>query len=129
MSRFNERKDDYKNALTRLKEALREEPSEIVIDGILHRFEFTFELAWKTIKDYLEYMGISEKTGSPRENIQLAYKQGIISDGELWIEIMLARNSLSHLYDEETSRNIYNKIKTSYIKAFEELEEKFENIL
>lgn len=129
MSRFNERKDDYKNALTRLKEALREEPSEIVIDGILHRFEFTFELAWKTIKDYLEYMGISEKTGSPRENIQLAYKQGIISDGELWIEIMLARNSLSHLYDEEASRNIYNKIKTSYIKAFEELEEKFENIL
>lgn len=129
MSRFNERKDDYKNALTRLKEALREEPSEIVIDGILHRFEFTFELAWKTIKDYLEYMGISEKTGSPRENIQLAYKQGIISDGELWIEIMLARNSLSHLYDEETSINIYNKIKTSYIKAFEELDEKFENIL
>ena len=129
MSRFSERKEDYKKALAKLEEALQEEPSEIVIDGILHRFEFTFELAWKTIKDYLEYMGISEKVGSPRENIQLAYKQGIISNGELWIEIMLARNSLSHLYDEETSRNIYEKIKTSYIKAFEELEEKFENIL
>ena len=76
MSRLDERRVDYKNALTRLKEALQEEPSGIVIDGILHRFEFTFELAWKCIKDYLEYMGISEKIGSPRENIQLAYKNG-----------------------------------------------------
>ena len=129
MSRFDERKVDYKNALTRLKEALQEEPSEIVIDGILHRFEFTFELAWKCIKDYLEYMGISEKIGSPRENIQLAYKNGTISDGDLWIEMMLARNSLSHLYDEQQSRQVYNDIKSKYINAFEELDEKFDNIL
>lgn len=129
MSRFDERKVDYKNALSRLKEALREKPSEIVIDGMLHRFEFTFELAWKTIKDYLEYMGISEKIGSPRENIQLGYTQGIISDGDLWIEIMLARNSLAHLYDEKQSRKVYNDIKNKYIKAFEELDERFDNIL
>ena len=129
MSRFDERKVDYKNALERLKEALQEEPSEIVIDGILHRFEFTFELAWKCIKDYLEYMGISEKIGSPRENIQLAYKNGTISDGDLWIEMILARNSLSHLYDEQQSRQVYNDIKSKYINAFEELDEKFDNIL
>lgn len=129
MSRLDERRVDYKNALTMLKEALQEEPSGIVIDGILHRFEFTFELAWKCIKDYLEYMGISEKIGSPRENIQLAYKHGIISDGDLWIEMMLARNSLSHLYDEQQSRQVYNDIKSKYINAFEELDEKFDNIL
>ena len=129
MSRFEERKKDYKNALNRLREALQEEPTELAIDGILHRFEFTFELAWKTIKDYLEYMGISEKIGSPRENIQLAYKNGTISDGDLWIEMMLARNSLSHLYDEQQSRQVYNDIKSKYINAFEELDEKFDNIL
>lgn len=129
MSRFDERKEDYKNALARLKEALEEEPSEIVIDGILHRFEFTFELAWKTIKDYMEYMGIVNKIGSPRENIQLAYKQGIIEDGEIWIDIMLSRNALSHLYNERESRKIYNEIKEKYIVEFEKLEEKFENIL
>lgn len=129
MKRFEERQSDYKKALSKLKEALREEPTEIVIDGILHRYEFTFELAWKTIKDYLEYMGIVNKVGSPRENIQLAYQQGIINDGELWIEMMLSRNSLSHLYDEETSRKIYNDIKNKYIQAFENLEEKFEEIL
>ena len=129
MKRFEERQSDYKKALSKLKEALREEPTEIVIDGILHRYEFTFELAWKTIKDYLEYMGIVNKVGSPRENIQLAYQQGIINDGELWIEMMLSRNSLSHLYDEETSRKIYNDIKNKYIQAFENLEEEFEEIL
>ena len=66
MKRFEERQSDYKKALLKLKEALQEEPTEIVIDGILHRYEFTFELAWKTIKDYLEYMGIVNKVGSPR---------------------------------------------------------------
>ena len=101
----------------------------MLIDGTLHRFEFTFELAWKTIKDYLEYMRITNKVGSPRENIQLAYKQGIIEDGEIWIEIMLAKNELSHLYDEQTSRKIYDNIKNRYIKEFKKLEEKVEQIL
>lgn len=137
MSRFQERKTDYKNAYTKLEEALSEEITkdlsektiQIIIDGVLHRFEFTFELAWKTMKDYLEYMGITNKTESPRENIQQAFKQGIVEDGEIWIEIMLARNELFHLYDEATSRKIYHNIKTKYIKEFKKLEEKFEQIL
>ena len=129
MTRFEQRREDYFNALERLKEAVKQGDSDIIIDGILHRFEFTFELAWKTIKDYMEYMGIVNKIGSPRENIQLAYKQGIIEDGEIWIDIMLSRNALSHLYNERESRKIYNEIKEKYIVEFEKLEEKFENIL
>ena len=74
-------------------------------------------------------MGITNKVGSPIENIQLAYKQRIIEEGEIWIEIMLARNELSHLYDEQTSRKIYDNIKNRYIKEFKKLEEKFEQIL
>ena len=74
-------------------------------------------------------MGITNKVGSPRKNIQLAYKQWIIEDGEIWIEIMLAKNELSHLYDEQTSRKIYDNIKNRYIKEFKKLEEKFEQIL
>lgn len=123
MDRYVQRGKDFTNALERLKEAISEEPTEVVIDGVLHRFEFTFELAWKTIKDYLEYMGVSERIGSPREVIQRGYKQGIIQNGEEWIEMMLARNSLSHLYDEETSRTIYNNIVTRYIKLFENLKD------
>jgi nucleotidyltransferase substrate-binding family protein len=136
VNRFEERRKDYNNALEKLEESLKETSQDfddttmqVIIDGTLHRFEFTFELAWKTIKDYLEYMGITNKTGSPRENIQAAFKQGIIDDGEIWIEIMLSRNELSHLYNEETSRKIYENIKNKYIKEFEKLEERFEQIL
>ena len=115
MSRFTERLDDYKKALSKLEEALTEKESEIIIDGVLHRFEFTFELAWKTMKDILEYQGIITKLGSPREIIQIAFKQNLIEDGEVWIEIMLARNSLAHIYDEMTSRKVYQNIKERYI--------------
>ncbi len=128
MSRFQERLSDYSKAVDRLEDALKEEKSEIVIDGVLHRFEFTFELAWKSIKDCLEYLGITDKTGSPRENIKLGFQHGIIQDGEKWIEIMLARNALSHLYDEKTSREIYQKIKDEYIKEFIKLKEKLQEI-
>ena len=111
MNRFSQKKEDFLNALDRLQEALQQEPTELVIDGTLHRFEFTFELAWKLIKSYLEYMGVAETTGSPRETIQNGFKQGIIENGEEWINMMLSRNSLSHIYDEKTSREMYNKIK------------------
>ena len=127
--RFEQRKQDYFNALERLREALNEADSDIVIDGVLHRFEFTFELAWKTIKDYMEYMGITEKIGSPREIIQNGYKQGIIKDGENWIKMMLSRNTLSHIYDEKTSREIYENIKNEYIHLFDELKEVLDNIV
>lgn len=128
MQRFIQRKMEFSNAYERLKEALKEKESEIVIDGALHRFEFTFELAWKSLKDYLEYMGLTEKTGSPREIIQQAFKQGILEDGEAWINMMLSRNMLSHLYDEKASREIFDKIKKEYINLFSGLNEKYKNI-
>lgn len=128
MERFIQRRQDFYKALQKLKDATNEGDSEIIIDGILHRFEFTFELAWKTIKDYLEYLGYTEKTGSPREIIQNGYKQGIIKDGEKWIQMMLSRNSLSHIYDEKTSREIYSKILNEYIALFENLKSELEQV-
>lgn len=129
MERFMQRKQDFENAYQRLKEGINESDSNIAIDGILHRFEFTFELAWKTVKDYLEYQGIVSKVGSPREIIQEGFKQGIIKDGEIWIQMMLARNSLSHLYDEESSRQIYVKIKKEFINVFEDLLNEFKKVV
>ena len=129
MERYEERKKELLNATERLKEALQEEENDIVIDGTLHRFEFTFELAWKTMKDYLEYSGIIEGMGSPREIIKTAFANGIIEDGDNWIKMMLARNSLSHLYDEEKSREIYLEIKNVYINLLQKLNEKFASVL
>ena len=128
MDRFNQKREDFYNALERLEESLIENPTDIIIDGCLHRFEFTFELAWKVIKSYLEYMGVVEGTGSPRETIQNGFKQGLISDGEGWIEMMLSRNALSHLYDEGESRRIYNNIKEKHIKLLRELKEKLDTV-
>ena len=124
MKRFEERKKDLINATNRLKEALNEEESDLIIDGVLHRYEFTFELAWKTLKDYLEYLGVTINTGSPREVIKESFAHDLISDGETWIKMMLARNSLSHLYNEETSRKVYNEIKEKYIYQIEKLIER-----
>ena len=125
MGRFEERRKEFSNAVQRLKEALEEKESDIIIDGVLHRFEFTFELAWKTMKDYLEYIGVIEKTGSPREIIKSAFEYGMIEDGEAWIKMMLARNSLSHLYDEAKSREVYQEIKDVYFELLKQLKEKF----
>ena len=126
MKRIEERKQDLAKATERLQEALNEEETEIAIDGTLHRFEFTFELAWKTMKDLMEYNGIIESTGSPREVLKNAFQNGIIEDGETWINMMLARNSLSHLYAEEASRKIYKDIKEKYIVLIEKLNEVLE---
>ena len=123
---LEKRKKVLAKATERLKEALNEKETEIAIDGTLHRFEFTFELAWKTMKDLMEYNGIIETTGSPREVLRTAFQNGLIEDGETWIDMMLDRNKLSHLYDEETSRKIYKDIKEKYIVLIEKLNEELE---
>ncbi len=128
MKRWEERMQDYQNALKSLADGLIENPNELEIDGILQRFEFTFELSWKCMKDYLEKEGIISSIGSPREIINLAFKHNLINDGENWINMMLDRNQLSHLYDNNVSRNIYLKIRTLYIKLMEDLLEKFNNL-
>lgn len=123
MKRLNERFQDFSNALKRLEEATQEVPSEIVIDGTIQRYELTFELAWKTMKDYLEYNGIVNDIASPRGIIQQAYASKVIDNGEIWIQMMLDRNSLSHLYDEGKSRIIYNNIRNKYILELKKLKQ------
>ena len=128
MKRFEERKEDLKKAANKLNEALRGDASDLEIDGILHRFEFTFELTWKTMKDCLEEQGIVGKIGSPREIIKEAFSAGLIDNGEVWIDMMLSKNELSHLYDEETSREIYDNIKEIYILEINKLIQKLDTI-
>ena len=128
MSRFQERLSDYKSAVDRLEEALKEPESEIVIDGVLHRFEFTFELAWKTMKDCLEDQGIVSRVKTPREIIKEAFAAGLIENGEIWMDMMISRNELSHLYDEETSREIFDDIKEKYILEINKLVKKLDTI-
>lgn len=117
---------DYEKAVNRLLEALNiGEINDIVIDGIIQRFEFTFELSWKLMKEYIEHEGI--EVNSPRSTIREAYSMGIIEEGDKWISMLTDRNKTSHIYDEEDSRQVYTNIKDIYIYEFLDLMDKFRN--
>lgn len=83
--KLDERKNDYFNALNRLEDALKKDlDDDIIIDGIIQRFEFTFEQAWKVMKLYLEDQGILDEALAPRSTIKCAYKHKLIDDGDIW---------------------------------------------
>lgn len=129
LERVKERYIDFKKAFFKLKDASEiKDNSDILVDAVIQRFEFTFELSWKLMKSYLEYEGI-EGAVSPRSTIRLAFKQEIITDGDDWITMMLDRNRTSHVYDEELALEIFNNIKTHHVKLLESLVTKFETIV
>ena len=80
------------------------------------------------MKDCLENQGIVGKIESPREILKEAFSAGLIENGEVWMDMMLSRNELSHLYDEETSREIYDDIKEKYILEINKLVQKLDKI-
>jgi len=95
-------------------------------EGLTQRFEFTFELAWKTLKDYLDESGITLPIATPREVIKTAFATNIIDEGSLWLTMLDHRNLLSHTYDEqrfdEAVRAIdqkYNTLLRSLVVFFE----------
>ncbi len=123
INRLTEKYKDYHNAYNRLMEGLKiETKSAIVIDGVIQRFEFTFELSWKLMKAYLEYQGFKD-VNSPRSTIRAAFQNEIIENGDDWIDMMIDRNKTSHIYDEEQAREIYEKIKNKHHFNFKKLNE------
>lgn len=100
-------------ALARLGEALGEDSSNpLYLDATVQRFEFVFELAWKTLKRALEAEGLSSKT--PRETFKAAYQAGWIHEEALWVQMLGDRNVTSHAYDEPLAAEIYDNIKSYY---------------
>ena len=94
--------------------------------GLIQSFEFTFELSWKTLKDYLEEMGISLKF--PREVLKRAFQSELIEDGALWLEMLEKRNELTHTYDEVQTRKAVQKIRERYFPALHQVYEKLRNV-
>ncbi|MGO5064703.1 nucleotidyltransferase substrate binding protein [Clostridium sp. FAM 1755] len=128
-NRLEERLEDFKKAFKKLKESIElKVENDIVIDGVIQRFEFTFEQSWKLMKLYLEYEGI-EEAKSPRSTIRAAFKYGIIEDGDAWINMMIDRNKTSHVYDENTAIEIYNSIKSNHVNLLEKMLNKMEELL
>lgn len=125
--RINELHEDYRKALERLGEALKQDlSSELTIDGTIQRFEFCFELAWKLAKEILSFQGIDAQ--SPRAVIKEAFENGLIKDGKGWIDMLEDRNKTSHIYDETQAKIIYEKIKASHYPLLKELNKAIVNI-
>ncbi len=86
---------------------------EMVKEGLIQRFEYTHELAWKVMKDFAEYQGTTNISGS-RDAIRVALQMNLIQSGEVWMDMMLSRNKSSHTYNEATANEIYSKILSEY---------------
>ena len=127
--RWLQRFSNYRRACELLSEAASlKSMTNLEIEGMIQRFEYTFELAWKTMKDYLEDKGFTEIVGS-RDAIRLAFSNGIITDGEVWMEMLADRNLTTQLYDEDKANRIANDIIQRYLPCYVHLRDYLEQRL
>ena len=117
--------ENYHHALAQLAEAVQiytADPGDALYrDGLIQRFEFTVELAWKSLKEYLEDQGAVLGIASPRGVLKEAYAAGVITDAETWNRIIEARNITSHVYDEKTAQTVADQIAQEFLPVLQKL--------
>ncbi len=122
--RWQERLQNYKKSVEILNETIQcigqNGLNKIYTMALVQAFEICFELAWKTMKDYLEFNGI--KTDTPRDTIKTAFSTNLIKDGQGWIEMMEARNKTSHTYRETFANQLADDILQTYSRLIENFE-------
>ncbi|MCB0735865.1 MAG: nucleotidyltransferase substrate binding protein [Bacteroidetes bacterium] len=125
--RWQQRFQNFLKAFLLLEEAVKKCQNEGISDleeqGLIQRFEFTHELAWNVLKDYFEYQGNSDITGS-RDATREAFNKGLIEDGEGWMEMIKSRNMSSHTYNEDTAKEVVRNITEWYYDLFVAFKEK-----
>jgi nucleotidyltransferase substrate binding protein (TIGR01987 family) len=116
--RWIQRFNNYSKALAQLTRFIeRGELNEFEQQGLIQAFEYTFELAWNSIKDYFESQGDVSILGS-RDAFRLAFKRGLISNGEVWMNMITSRTLTSHTYNEDTADKIAEDVATLYFPEF-----------
>lgn len=125
MSELNSKINNFNNALVKLKEGIAkyDESNDLLRDGVIQRFEFTFELAWKSLKVVFEDEGLSG-LNSPKTVLREAYASELIADDELWLAMLSDRNSTAHIYSEQLAIEICRNIQDKYVIEFANLLEK-----
>lgn len=130
--RWQQRFQNFLKAFSLLEEAVlkakNEKLSDLEEQGLIQRFEFTHELAWKVIKDYFEFQGNTSITGS-RDATREAFNTGLIEDGEEWMEMITSRNKTSHTYNDEIAKEISKNIIECYYKLFVKFKEKMYSLI
>lgn len=113
--RFGELQADVAKAVARLQEAVAVPADALIRDAVIQRFEFSFELVWKTLKLYLERQGV--ESGGPRPTLKKAFAEGLIptpEEADVWLQMIEDRNLTSHAYDEALAGSIYRNVVRDY---------------
>ncbi|MFZ4455157.1 MAG: nucleotidyltransferase substrate binding protein [Bacteroidales bacterium] len=119
--RWKQRFQNFENSLNYLGEALDLfQPDVIQRAGLIQFFEMSFELAWNTLKDYLENQGFDD-VKSPRSTIKKSFEIGLITDGHTWLQALENRNLTAHTYDEMTAIEVVSLIREQYYPLLKEL--------
>jgi nucleotidyltransferase substrate binding protein (TIGR01987 family) len=123
-TRWRQRYANFQKALTLLENAVdMNEYSDLEREGLIQRFEYTVELAWKTLQDLLGTKGYDDVKG-PKPVIKQAFQDGYILEGDAWLEMWNSRTLASHTYDDETAIEIVEKIKIKYYYLLDDLDKK-----
>lgn len=129
--RWKQRFENYARAFNLLQGALLSRPldefTDLELEGLIQRFEYSFELAWKTMKDFLEDSGVQIVPVTPKTVIKEAFAAKVIDDGQGWIDMMLERNLLAHTYDERRFRAALVNIRKKYLALLEALHQWMQN--
>jgi len=107
---------NFKKALVLYEEAMKPTMSRLEDEGLIQRFEYTFELAWKCLQDLLQEKGYANIRG-PRPVIEQAFQDGIISNGPIWLRMLKAKNETIYLYDEMTFNTTIQHVKSSFLET------------
>lgn len=126
--RWKQRFDNFQRAMHQLSLAIQLKEQRALSDleqqGLIQGFEFTHELAWNVLKDYLEMEGIQDLVGS-RSTAREAFKRGLITDGEAWMDMIEKRNLSSHTYNQSVANTLAAAIVSLYYPAFLDLQQRF----
>ena len=126
--RWRQRLQSFRKAFGQLSKAAaiasQRELSELEQQGLIKAFEFTHELAWNALKDFLESRGTMDLYGS-RDATREGFAKGLIEDGEAWMAMIQSRNRTSHTYNQDTADEIANVILSGYVQEFEKFLRKF----
>ena len=123
-ARWRQRLSTFQKGLVRLEEAIKllqsSALSDLERDGVIQRFEYTQELAWKTLKCYIEHQEGFSIMGS-RDTIRQAFKMGIIHNTSPWFDMLESRNITSHVYDEEKENETIDRIAMTYYPILKDM--------
>lgn len=126
--RWKQRFENYEKALRRLEEAVvavqKEPDNHLYQMATIQAFEFTIELGWKVLKDYLNFQGVKEVT-LPRDTVRQAFQAELITEGQTWIDMLEARNKTSHTYDDAQAAAIVKRIQEQFLGVFQHLQTDF----